>query len=90
MPRIDGVVAPGKKPRGQAATRIPRSLKREPFTAAPASEAAPPDVPSFQEAREEMIRVAAYYRAEKRGFVPGMELSDWLAAEADIEARLNE
>lgn len=89
MPRLDGAVAPDKKPRGQAATRIPRSPKREPF-AAPASAPAPLDVLNFQEARQEMIRVAAYYRAEKRGFVPGMELDDWLAAEADVEARLNE
>jgi hypothetical protein len=37
-----------------------------------------------------MIRVAAYYRAEKRGFVPGLELDDWLAAETDIDARLSE
>lgn len=26
----------------------------------------------------------AYYRAEKRGFVPGHELEDWLAAEREI------
>ncbi|MGH7261030.1 MAG: DUF2934 domain-containing protein [Burkholderiales bacterium] len=31
------------------------------------------------------IAVAAYYRAEKRGFVPGGELQDWLEAEAEIE-----
>jgi hypothetical protein len=35
-----------------------------------------------------MIAVAAYYRAERRGFAPGSELDDWLAAEADIEALL--
>ncbi len=39
-------------------------------------------------AREPMIAVAAYYRAERRGFAPGSELDDWLAAEADIEALL--
>ncbi|RYE58218.1 MAG: DUF2934 domain-containing protein [Rhizobiaceae bacterium] len=27
---------------------------------------------------------AAYFRAEKRGFAPGRELEDWLAAEQDI------
>lgn len=29
------------------------------------------------------ICVAAYYKAEARGFIPGMELEDWLAAETD-------
>jgi hypothetical protein len=31
---------------------------------------------------KERIRVAAYYLAERRGFVSGHELEDWLAAEA--------
>lgn len=31
------------------------------------------------------IAVAAYYRAEKRGFAPGGELQDWIEAEAEIE-----
>ena len=35
--------------------------------------------------RGSMIAEAAYYRAEKRGFAPGSELDDWLAAEADLE-----
>lgn len=35
-------------------------------------------------ARQTMIAEAAYYRARKRGFVPGRELDDWLAAEAEI------
>lgn len=32
---------------------------------------------------EEMIAVAAYFRAEQRGFEPGNELADWLQAEAE-------
>jgi len=36
--------------------------------------------------REQMIAEAAYFRAEERGFVPGHEMSDWLQAEADVEA----
>lgn len=31
-----------------------------------------------------MIAEAAYYRAEKRGFAPGCDFRDWLAAERDI------
>jgi hypothetical protein len=34
--------------------------------------------------RHSMIEQAAYYRAEKRGFGPGHELEDWLAAEQDV------
>ena len=34
------------------------------------------------------ISEAAYYRAEQRGFQPGAETDDWLAAEAEIAARL--
>ena len=33
---------------------------------------------------EQMIAVAAYYKAEKRGFYPGNELQDWLEAKSDI------
>ncbi len=33
-----------------------------------------------------MIAEAAYYRAKKRGFLPGYELDDWLTAEAEIRA----
>ena len=31
------------------------------------------------------VALAAYFIAEKRGFEPGHELEDWLAAEAEIE-----
>jgi len=37
------------------------------------------------EQREAMIRDAAYYHYAKRGYAPGHELDDWLAAEAEIE-----
>lgn len=42
-----------------------------------------PDVSS--EARQRMIREAAYYRYMKRGYEPGHDVEDWLAAEAEIE-----
>lgn len=34
--------------------------------------------------RQSMIAAAAYFRAEKRGFEPGHELDDWLAAEVEV------
>jgi hypothetical protein len=50
----------------------------------PAANAA---VPSEAELME-MISEAAYYRAEKRGFSPGLEADDWVQAEAEVMARL--
>ena len=35
--------------------------------------------------RHHRISVAAYYRAERRGFAPGLENEDWLEAEKDID-----
>lgn len=40
------------------------------------------------EKRAALIAEAAYYRAEKRGFTPGHEAADWLAAEAEVDALL--
>jgi hypothetical protein len=39
--------------------------------------------------REEMIREAAYYRAEKRGFQGGDPLADWLASEEEVNTALS-
>ncbi len=33
---------------------------------------------------QEEVAVAAYYRAQARGFEPGNELEDWLGAEREI------
>ena len=38
--------------------------------------------------RTALIAEAAYFRAEKRGFAPGHEREDWLAAEVEVDARL--
>ena len=55
---------------------------------------APPQ-PAAQDAAEvsdagirKEIAKAAYQRAERRGFAPGHEVEDWLAAEAQVKARL--
>lgn len=34
--------------------------------------------------RHKLISEAAYFIAERRGFAPGHELSDWLAAEREV------
>lgn len=50
----------------------------------------PPATVSFMEPdkRHALICEAAYFRAERRGFCPGQELDDWLAAEGDIDRTL--
>jgi hypothetical protein len=40
------------------------------------------------EARDAMIAEAAYFRSAHRGFEPGHEVDDWLAAESEIDAAL--
>ncbi|KAA3627020.1 MAG: DUF2934 domain-containing protein [Proteobacteria bacterium] len=46
-----------------------------------------PVVPIDSETRRSMIAEAAYYRAETRGFAPGLEEADWLAAESAIDTQ---
>ncbi len=40
------------------------------------------------EERQQWVATAAYYRAESRGFSPGLEDADWHQAEVQIEAQL--
>jgi Protein of unknown function (DUF2934) len=44
------------------------------------TEALPITTPDFGA----LIAERAYFKAEKRGFVPGYELEDWLAAEREV------
>jgi Protein of unknown function (DUF2934) len=48
----------------------------------------PPRASLTPEARRALIAEAAYLRAERRGFAPGQENDDWLAAEAEVDALL--
>jgi hypothetical protein len=54
--------------------------------AADAEVARPPFVDPQQ--RNALIARAAYFRAMNRGFAPGDDLADWLAAEAEVDAEL--
>ena len=45
--------------------------------------------PASAEERQQMIAVAAYFRAQGRNFEPGQEVEDWLAAEAEIDEKLS-
>lgn len=72
--------------RTQAAGK-PRSESPQP-SAKPAG-AGPGAVPSAREIYE-LIAEAAYYRAEKRNFSPGLEHDDWMQAEAEVMERLRQ
>lgn len=42
------------------------------------------------EHRYHMIATAAYFLAERRGFAGGYEMQDWITAEAEVDAQLNQ
>jgi DUF2934 family protein len=56
--------------------------------AAEASSEIPMHLASAEE-RQQMIAVAAYFRAQGHNFEPGQEVEDWLAAEAEIDEKLS-
>lgn len=73
------------KSRGGSTSKTKRSdAGRQPREA----ESAPPSAGSEDCPREQMIAEAAYFHAERRGFAPANEMSDWLQAEVDVEALL--
>jgi hypothetical protein len=61
----------------------PGSLAREEFEEEVA-EQEKSDIPPTTDELRQMVALAAYYRSLGRGFEPGHELEDWLAAENEI------
>ena len=59
--------------------------KQTSSAASPHLDTGPYVYPPTQGWREPMIRRAAYLRALNRGFQPGKELEDWLAAEREVD-----
>ncbi|MDD4963065.1 MAG: DUF2934 domain-containing protein [Gallionella sp.] len=45
---------------------------------------------AHQQQRHEHIAVTAYFHAEHRGFTGDDQLADWLVAEAEIDAALDQ
>ena len=97
-PSSDPSSAPASKPRTKAKTvatpepvTVPPDVTMEamPPAKARAKRAAvrPPTV--SEDRRRGMIAEAAYLRAERRGFAPGGEDEDWLAAEAEVDQLLS-
>ena len=94
----DSPSAPASKPRAKAksvATPEPLSVPPEvtmeamPPSQARAKRAAVGKPGVTEDVRRGMIAEAAYLRAERRGFAPGNEEADWLAAEAEVDRLLS-
>jgi hypothetical protein len=94
------VKAPAKAP-AKASAKAPAKASVNTGATAPTSASARPKVTkpkpvvrtdvetSLTESdRLRMIELAAFFRAERRGFVPGFEVEDWFAAEAEIAAQI--
>jgi Protein of unknown function (DUF2934) len=82
---VEAAAAPGKP----AASRKPAAAGTSPAgpaAKAPARAARRPTTSA--ETRLDLIREAAYFIAERRGFEEGDPLADWIAAEAEVDARL--
>jgi len=72
----------GKKTKPSAPEKAPVRRKSAP------SAAVATRVEVDQDERHRMIALAAYYRAERRGFTNGDPLQDWLQAEAEVNGQL--
>ena len=81
---------PGATPT-QTAAKAPAksSTKAAPRRAKPVQAAPPAQTAAVSDdQRRAMIAEAAFFHAEQRGFAPGGEVEDWLAAEAEVDALL--
>lgn len=77
---------PTRKPRATVATKPaakPVATKAAPTARKTAVKAGAPVVATGVGC-DEMVRTAAYFRAQRRGFAPGYEIEDWLWAEAEV------
>ena len=79
-----------KSTRARQSQSRKKRVVRAPSGPAESAPNAPSATSMADAARQKMISDAAYYRAQKRGFVPGRELDDWLAAEAEISSQFLE
>ena len=88
---------PSRSPAERAAPASPAPKKASSKPAAPAPQKTPTSPTYNSNARADvspdelrrLISEAAYYRAKQRGFAPGHEVEDWIAAEAEVMRRLN-
>jgi hypothetical protein len=87
---------PPTRPEQSGLPEPPKAQERTPssegqsFSKDPSPFSQRPSLPPDSSAYRELVAIAAYYRAERRGFAPGGEVQDWLDAEQEVAARLLE
>lgn len=73
-------------------TKVKTKTKRKPRRSASNGAAVEGEsnsaMPRHHEDRHASIAEAAYFRAQLRGFAPGHEVEDWIAAEEEVDQRL--
>lgn len=74
------------KPTAKPKTAAAKTTRKTKPAAEPKAAGMPATI--THEERWRMIAVAAYHKAERRGFAPGHEVEDWLKAEQEISAVL--
>jgi len=77
-----------KSTKTSAAPKKSSTKAAAPKSSTPRTKKANPGNPVSEEMRQHMIREAAYYRAQHRGFSGAAEMEDWLVAEREIDAML--
>jgi hypothetical protein len=84
------LVTPPKRTRGKKTNEAPVSAKTDDVvhSAMLNTELAAIDTALDQNTRRQLIAESAYYRALRRGFANGSPESDWLEAEAELDARI--
>jgi len=86
-PSSQSSVGTGERAAETATSAPPRSTRKRASASKPQTATASGSTVSA-DVRRGMIAEAAYLRAERRGFVPGHEDEDWLAAEKEVDAQL--
>jgi hypothetical protein len=81
-------MSPSKSKTGRARKAAANSVPTSIVPLTGAIQVHPVAVPCYHEDRHASIAEAAYFRSQHRGFTPGHELEDWLAAEEEIDQRL--
>lgn len=76
--------SPAKTPVAKTTAKLPVAKATAPKKPKAAARTAKADI----QQRRHYIEVAAYYIAERRGFMGGSEAEDWVTAEAEIDRLL--
>ena len=88
-PAVSAKMAPAKKATKKTSIK-PKETTSEKVAKKSATTSKPQtsSISITSEERWKMIAIAAYHKAEQRGFAPGGELQDWAEAEKEVDELL--